>query len=422
MPAASPPTEPMASPQGGSPPVRDLFPISSEGGFDRRLLTFCRLLRRLGLKVTTGRILDLFRSLDHIDPTEKEALYYTARANLVSSHEEMAIFDTLFRAFWRYQLEEEEARGLPSQSEEEAEELVLGQLLTDKGEGEREEDGDSSEGKEEEILDEGEEEAAGEEEDILLSYSPMEVLAKKDFSSFSPDEIPQMRRLIAKLVPKLATRLSRRKRRHPRRGSLDLRRTLRKNMRHGGEILRLLRRRRRIRKTKVVLLCDVSGSMDAYSHFLIQFLYSLQHQLPHLRTFVFSTRLTEATPFLRHKDIHSALSHLAEEVHDWSGGTQIGNCLKAFNYRHGKQLVNSRTVLLIISDGWDRGDVEILADEMARLKSRCQKLIWLNPLLGSPGYRPIDRGMRTVLPYLDQFLPVHNLESLIQVVKLLRAE
>lgn len=419
MPAAPSQTEPTDSLQGDLSGPGDLFSIPTGGGFDRRLLTFCRLLRRLGLKITTGRILDLFRSLNHIDLTDKMALYYTARTNLVSSYEEMAIFDTLFRAFWRYQVEGEEAGGLPGEEGEEGEELLLEQLLTDKGEGEG--TGDSGEGKEEEILGEGEE-GEKEEEDILPSYSPLEVLAKKDFSSLEPDEIPQMRRLIAKLVPKLATRLSRRRRRHLRRGTLDLRRTLRRNIRHGGELLRLVRRRRRIQKTKVVLLCDVSGSMDAYSNFLIQFLYSLQHQLPHLKTFVFSTRLTEATPHLRHKDIHSALSHLSEEVHDWSGGTQIGNCLKAFNYRWGKQLVNSRTIVLLISDGWDRGDIDLLAAEMARLKSRSHKVIWLNPLLGSPGYRPIDRGMRTALPYVDQFLPAHNLEGLVRVVKILRAE
>ena len=155
--------------------------------------------------------------------------------------------------------------------------------------------------------------------------------------------------------------------------------------------------------------------MDSYSQFLIQFLYSLQNEIKSLRTFVFSTRLSDATPYLRHKNVKVALQRLANEVHDWSGGTQIGNCLRTFNFEFGRTIVNSRTIVLIISDGWDRGDTDILAVEMERLSKKCHRLIWLNPLLGSPGYRPIDRGMRTAIPFCDNFMSAHNLDSLVQM-------
>ena len=194
---------------------------------------------------------------------------------------------------------------------------------------------------------------------------------------------------------------------------VDMRRSVKKSVRTGGEVLQLYRKKRKIQKTQIILICDVSGSMDSYSQFLIQFLYSLQSEIKSLRTFVFSTRLSDATPYLRHKDVNQALKRLSLEVHDWSGGTQIGNCLKTFNFDYGRTILNSRTIAIIISDGWDRGDTDLLSEEMERLRKKCHKLIWLNPLLGSPGYRPIDRGMRTALPYCDEFMSAHNLDSLI---------
>ncbi|MBI4251879.1 MAG: VWA domain-containing protein, partial [Candidatus Tectomicrobia bacterium] len=247
------------------------------------------------------------------------------------------------------------------------------------------------------------------------SYSPAEVLSTKDFSTFEADQVAELRRIIAKLVPKLATKISRRKRPDMRSQEVDLRRSVKRSIRTGGEVLRLFRRKRRIQKTQIILLCDVSGSMDSYSQFLIQFLYSLQNEIKSLRTFVFSTRLTDATPYLRHKDVSHALRRLSQEVHDWSGGTQIGNCLKTFNFDHGRTILNSRTIVIIISDGWDRGDTEVLSQERDRLRRKCYRLIWLNPLLGSPGYRPIDRGMRTALPYCDEFMSAHNLDSLVEM-------
>jgi uncharacterized protein with von Willebrand factor type A (vWA) domain len=164
----------------------------------------------------------------------------------------------------------------------------------------------------------------------------------------------------------------------------------------------------------MVLLCDVSGSMDVYTKFLLQFLYGLQNGLRGVETVVFSTRLTRITPLLRRRHVNAALDLIGETVHDWSGGTKIGACLQVFNETLAARLVDSRTLVIMISDGWDTGDTTILDAEMAKLKARAYWLIWLNPLLGSANYQPLCKGMHTALPYIDDFMPVHNVESLRQ--------
>ncbi len=388
-------------------------------GLHGELIGFCRALRRAGLRITSGRIIDLFRSLDVLDVTSLQNLYVSGKSNLVSSQEECALYDALFRQYWFDERGNpytgDDALSMDAPLEDEADEGASQQGGGPSEEGEAEGEGKDRPGlPSEEDADAGAEPGEpGEDDEGIPSYSPVEILAQKDFSAFEIDQVAELRRIIAKLVPKLATKISRRRKSDMRAREIDLRRSVKRSVRTGGEVLRLFRRRRRIQKTQIVLICDVSGSMDSYSQFLIQFLYSLQNEIKSLRTFVFSTRLTDATPYLRHKDVNQALRRLSQEVHDWSGGTQIGNCLRSFNYDYGRTILNSRTIVIIISDGWDRGDTDLLAHEMERLRKKCYRLIWLNPLLGSPGYRPIDRGMRTALPYCDEFMAAHNLDSLI---------
>ncbi len=247
------------------------------------------------------------------------------------------------------------------------------------------------------------------------SYSAEEQLLRKDFATFRDDEVREARRYLRWLAPKLATATTRRRRPVRSGPELDLRRSLRLAARHGGEVLQLVHRRRRVRRLKLVLLCDVSGSMDVYARFLTQFLYGLQAELRGVSTFVFSTRLFDVTPMLRARTFDEALLHVAERVDGWSGGTRIGASLAEFNRRQAKELLGPRTVVVIISDGWDRGDIGQLAREVRTLKRRSYRLLWLNPLLGSDGYRPVAQGMAAALPYVDEFLPVHNLESLAHV-------
>ena len=186
---------------------------------------------------------------------------------------------------------------------------------------------------------------------------------------------------------------------------------MRRNLRYGGDVLDLVWRRRKIRKASLVLLCDVSGSMDIYSRFLVQFIYALQGALSHVESFLFSTSLTRVTDVLGRRDIREALRDASERVPDWSGGTKIGASLRQFNEAYGR-LVDGRTIVVICSDGWDTGDLEVLESAMRTLHARAGRVIWLNPLLGSPGYEPVTQGMSVALPYVDVFASAHNLSGL----------
>jgi uncharacterized protein with von Willebrand factor type A (vWA) domain len=222
------------------------------------------------------------------------------------------------------------------------------------------------------------------------------------------------------IATKIATQVSRRKKRATKGEEVDPRSTMRKSIKYGGEIIELARRKRRIKKTRVVLLCDVSGSMDCYSRFLIQFMYGLQNELWGVETFVFSTSLSRITHLIRSKEIASALERISHSVVGWSGGTNIGRSLATFNRDFAPSLVTHRTVVVVISDGWDRGDVSVLEREMQALKRRCYKMVWLNPLLASDHYEPLCKGMQAALPYIDHFLSVHNLNSLVTLGRTLQ--
>ena len=200
---------------------------------------------------------------------------------------------------------------------------------------------------------------------------------------------------------------------------MDLRRTIRHSLRHGGEPLALARRQRKIKPRPLVVLCDISGSMERYSRVLLQFLYVMANRLAHVDVFVFGTRLSRLTRQLRVGTVNTALDGAVASVNDWGGGTRIGSTLHAFNRDWAPRVLGRGAVVLIVSDGWDRGDVALLAQEMARLQRRAHRIIWLNPLLGDPGYAPLVRGIRAALPFVDAMLPVHNLVSLAQLARTL---
>ena len=250
-----------------------------------------------------------------------------------------------------------------------------------------------------------------EEEREAAGYSPIEVHTKRDFKDFNAEELEEIGRLLQAIARALATRFSRRYRPARPPGRLDLRRTLRASLRRGGELLDLSYCRRARQKPKLVLLCDVSKSMDLYSRFLIQFMYAFQNAYRRIETFVFATSLHHVAPLLRGNDLSAGLDAIAAQVPDWSGGTRIGAALETFLSEHA-DLVDHQTALVIVSDGWDTGDIEILEESMRALQRRSRCLIWLNPLLGSPDYRPATRGMQAALPYIDLFAPAHNIDSL----------
>jgi uncharacterized protein with von Willebrand factor type A (vWA) domain len=237
-------------------------------------------------------------------------------------------------------------------------------------------------------------------------------MCKKDFADMIEAESRDVSQLIMALAQDLGLRLGRRWRAGRKGKQVDLRSSIRASLRHGGELLALRKRRRLPKKTRFVVLCDVSGSMDSYSRFLLHFMYGFQRHVPRVETFVFSTRLTRITSLLRMRKIDAAYALIADKVSHWSGGTRIGSSLAEYNRRYGRRFSGHNTVFILLSDGWDQGETGLLDKEMKALKRRIKRLMWLNPLLGMPDYQPIDRGMSTALPYVEDFLDCHNLDQL----------
>jgi uncharacterized protein with von Willebrand factor type A (vWA) domain len=245
-----------------------------------------------------------------------------------------------------------------------------------------------------------------------FTYSDREVLRRKNFAELSDDELRAIRRMLASFTWQAGLRRTRRFR--PGAGrTFDLRRTLRQNLQYGGEVYRWSRKEPRYVPRPLVVLADISGSMERYTRLLLHFAYGLSRGFEKGgEIFVFSTRLTRITRPMKEKNVDQALRQVTGSVQDWSGGTRIGEALKSFNFHWGRRVLGHGAVVLLISDGWDQGNTDLLRREMARLQRSCYRLIWLNPLLGSEQYRPLARGMQTALPYIDDFLPVHNLASL----------
>ncbi len=254
-----------------------------------------------------------------------------------------------------------------------------------------------------------------EEETEMATYSPLEVLTKKDFGSFNDRELFEITKVVQVIGKSLANQRSRRYRRGKRK-QFDIRKTIRDNFRRGGEIFDLSYRQPKIHAPKLIILCDVSKSMDLYSIFLIQFLYAFQTLFKKIETFVFSTTLQRVTRELHNCKFDQAMENLSEAIDHWSGGTKIGESLNSFLEQYELRLLDHRTVVLVLSDGWDTGDIDLLENSMKRIHRRAAKVIWLNPLAGSPNYRPDVRGMQVSLPYIDVFAPGHNLESLRDLV------
>jgi hypothetical protein len=365
----------------------------------RAVVRFANLLRRQSLPITPRQVIDAVQSLDHLDLADRHEVYLGLRAGLVTRPEEVAIFDRAFDAFWRARTEADEVG-----------EALAGPALP----GEAPEPSLESQGARKERLelegwgDEEEGDDGGEPLGVPVA-SEMEALVTRDFSTFSADQLNELLRLTVQIARRLARRVSRRRRPVRRRGRVDLRRTLRANLTR-GEIIELRYRQRKRRKVRLVLLCDVSGSMDLYSRFLLQFLFALQHVFARVETFTFSVHLTRVTDHLRQRSYRAVLRRL-QELRDWSGGTRIGESLAEFN-RSWSHVVDRRTIVILLSDGWDTGDPEVLATELLRIKRRAGRVIWLNPLLGNPSYQPLTRGMAAALPLVDHFAAAHNLAAL----------
>lgn len=254
-------------------------------------------------------------------------------------------------------------------------------------------------------------------EKTVSSFSDLEVLTRKNFSDLSDEELRLMMRLLQKMAKRLAHQKSRLRKASKKHRHLDLKRTIRANMRTGGDIQQLVFSEKKERKLKLVLLCDVSRSMDLYSRFFVHLIYAFQNSYDKIETFVFSTALHQVTEILDNNEFDKAFDTISERVPHWSGGTTIGSCLTDFNKNHGHGLLDKKTNVFILSDGWDTGEPEIMKDAMKSIYKKSRKVIWLNPLAGNPDFSPEVLGMKTALPYIDILASAHNLESLKGVLR-----
>ncbi len=384
-------------------------------------IIFGRVLRGLGLGAQPDRVLLFERALERIGFASREDVKEAGRCAFVRSPDERRRFDYAFDAFWSAA-----APGLSqTQSNDESGESSA------RDHGDKTHAGEPAQGA---VAAPATANRAAPEShaqlpqgarlihdgDRSFTYSFAEALARKEFSQLDADEIELAHELARR--PRLELGMRRSRRTMPGRGgAFDPRRTLRASLRQYGEPLPLRTREARLRHRDVVLLCDISGSMDRYSRLLLQFVHVMRHAIGSVEAFVFGTRLTRITRALRQPNFNEAQRSVAASVADWGGGTRIGECLREFNVRWARRVLARGAIVIIISDGWDRGDIGLLAREMRRLQRSSYRLIWLNPLLGAKGYRPQTLGMQAALPFIDDLLPAHNLKSLVQLVVALRA-
>jgi uncharacterized protein with von Willebrand factor type A (vWA) domain len=353
------------------------------------IVDFCRFLRQSGLECGVHETLGAVEVGRAIDSEGITALRHALRASVCTSKEEWDAFDNLFEAFVGEKPIRKQRQNESRQAQ--AAFVFLNGFGASSG---RELDRDGN---------------------AVTGASILERLSKTDLSALSVADQDALGRLAQKLFQRAVTRLSRRLKAGGIRATLDFRRTIHKSIGRGGEIVDFRYKGKKPKKPRLVILLDISGSMNAYSLFLLRFAYALQNQFRQTHTFVFSTQLTEITAELRSREITLALKNLSASSVTWSGGTKIGESLAKFNALHARKLLSRDTLFLILSDGWDTGDPERLATELRRIKQRVRKLIWLNPLLGLEEYRPATRGMAAALPHLDVFAPAHSLESLAQL-------
>lgn len=359
------------------------------------LLLFGRALRSAGIDVHPGRLLDVIEALGHVNLGERNEVYHACRALLVHRHEQLETFDRAFERFWRRRDDDDPALLRPDESSatvEIAQNLALPDLDRS-AEPDREARTAADRGRD------------------MPTWSDLGGLAQKDFAAFTSAEIAEGAAALAKLVWSPGERRTRRW--VPGRGSrIDLRRAISDSLRTQGDVATLRRRTRNVRPRPLVLLCDISRSMERYARMLLHFAYAITNRQRRVEVFVFSTRLTRITRQLRAGRPDDAVAAASRSVPDWSGGTRIGAAIREFHQQWGRRVMRGGPMVLLISDGWDCGDPVDLAAQIARLQRSCHRLVWLSPLLGTVDYAPMTRGLRAALPFVDDFLPARTLANL----------
>jgi uncharacterized protein with von Willebrand factor type A (vWA) domain len=364
-------------------------PGQSDKGLIGSIARFSDLLRDHGVSVSLPAVLDSIEALPLIDISNLNVFHCLLQANFVSRKEDITIFDKLFNAFWlskprsRIQIAAKEAgRG--------AEKKDTVSVATDKmSDLKSHEDHDPKSAAE-----------------WALRYSPEALSRLGETQELRFNESTALYESICKLLRPLHNRLSRRTQYTVRGKEISLRRILRKNMQFGGELIFLDFKKKKLKKRRLIFFCDVSGSMDIYTLMILQFIHALKRIDRRTEIFLFSTDLSRTTDQFDDGDFTTDISRLPELITDWGGGTRIGYCLKRFNDIYGRRMLSSKDIVMIFSDGWDRGEIDVLETQMMYLKRKAYKIIWLNPLLGTKDYQPICLGMGTALPYVDFFLPI----------------
>ena len=366
-----------------------------------RLTLLAATMRAAGVRVGVGELLSAHKALSAVDPVDREAAYFALRATLCSRHEDLAAFDAAFAEWF---LPAPAPPPEPPPGLDEVARLVLPRTAVPGLAGMPELEADA--------------------EVVPSAWSDVELLRDKDFAEYTDEERRRARRVMRRLAGAVPTRPSRRTRKARRRGAappagrLDLRGTMRASMRTAGDPFERHWREPGERPRPLVLVCDVSGSMEPYARMLLAYMQACVAARRRVEAFVFGTRLTRVTAELRGRDPDAALERAAGAARDWSGGTRIGEALATLNREHGRRLGRGAVVVLL-SDGWDRGEPDQLEREVARLARCSHRLIWLNPLKAHPDYQPLTRGMRAALPHVDEFMAANSLASLEELAEAL---
>jgi uncharacterized protein with von Willebrand factor type A (vWA) domain len=370
----------------------------STGSITEGIVAFAQFARSHGLNIGIQETQDALQAAAANLITGQQEFKHALKVIFCTSPEEGKLYEQLFTLFWKTNPTDLRDKKNKRTIQGSVEKKTNNSLL---------------------MLGRGKTDQHSEEAKNVSGANETERLKKTDLSKINEIEADQLEEIARKLFREMAVRLRRRLKESRRNGQINLRRTIRKSIAYGGEPLDLYRKARSPKKQRLVVLLDVSGSMDKYSFFLLRFICALREHFRQLEAFVFSTSLIKVSKALQHNRLDIALSALAAQTDAWSGGTKIGSCLQQFSDRYGKQILNGSPVVIIMSDGLDTGDVSVLGQEMVKLQRKSKRLIWLNPLKGMTGYEPLAAGMKSALPSINDFRSAHNLESILELENIL---
>ena len=376
-----------------------------QGSLAENIMLFARLLRATGMPVGTGSVLNAIRAVSLIGIESQQDLHTVLLCQFVSRREQMPVFDQTFALFWRNPKLMEKLMGamLPTlQSDQDQQPLIrrLGEALSS-----------------------GNTQSSGQDEEQVelqanLSASESEILQSRDFEQMSESELQVAKKMLKHLKLPVKPIQTRRHQASVSRAHIDMRRTMQHSLRN-SELIPLQFKRQITRPPAIIVLCDISGSMAQYSRMFLHFMHAMTNNGDRVHSFLFGTRLTNISRYLRNKDVDLALEETAKAVEDWSGGTRIGFCLKQFNQHWSRRMLGQGAVVILLTDGLDRGEGPELGKQMERLSKSCRQLVWLNPLLRYKKFEPRAEGVRIMLPYVDVFRSAHNINSLAELPALL---